>query len=376
MLDGGIRFIDFRIMYSVGPDRLVGTKDWYCLHGCESKHKAIDYLRHVRSWMDSHPKEIVVFWASRHGNEAITGTAQYPGTTPAERQAFFKQVEEVFGELLIANISLNETTVAELQTRNQRLLWFASDYAESTGSSPKALDARSLDNQLKGGGYGKKFVDFMKQGSAKLQEDRAQNKFLLVSMSGGPADTAVTDAAKLEFLPDLFGTHKKWTKECATSSSIPNMTSWCPGSLMDWALLDNYYQQRALDLIFKLGDTDAQADFPNAIYINAVDMGGLIRTGTAKINPLDEELGSTAADHATDGYAYSATLIAANIRRLCRVKQLQGCEDLGAAAAAARALHPVSLWDDAKRGRLSDWPPLDGSFREAPAEVMATLRFI
>ena len=27
--------------------------------------------------------------------------------------------------------------------------------------------------------------------------------------------------------------------------------------------------RRALDLIFKLGDTDAQADFPNAIYINA-----------------------------------------------------------------------------------------------------------
>ncbi|CAE7562651.1 Plcxd1 [Symbiodinium natans] len=186
MLEGGIRFIDFRVMYTVGPDRVAGGKDWYCLHGCESKRKAIAYLREVRSWMDAHPKEVVVLWASRHGNVALTGTAQYPGTTPAERQAFFKQVEDVFGELLMENVSLNETSIVDLQRRNKRLLWFASDYVESTRSSPRAADARSIDNQLKGGGYGREFVDFAKQGGSKLRDDRARNQFLLVSMSVGP----------------------------------------------------------------------------------------------------------------------------------------------------------------------------------------------
>lgn len=51
MLDGGIRFIDFRISYTQGPDRVIGCKDWYCLHGCESQKKAIEYLKEVRQWL-------------------------------------------------------------------------------------------------------------------------------------------------------------------------------------------------------------------------------------------------------------------------------------------------------------------------------------
>ena len=51
MLNGGIRFIDFRIMYTKGPDRAFGEKDWYCLHGCESQHKAIEYLKQIRKWL-------------------------------------------------------------------------------------------------------------------------------------------------------------------------------------------------------------------------------------------------------------------------------------------------------------------------------------
>jgi len=358
MLEGGIRFIDFRIMYSVGPDRIAGRKDWYCLHGCESKRKAIEYLREVHAWMVAHPKEVVVIWASRHGNTALTGTDQYPGTTPSERQAFFEQVEDVFGELLMENVSLNETSVAELQRRNQRLLWFASDYAESTKSSARAWDARSIDNQLKGGGHGREFVDFMTQGASKLREDRACNQFLLVSLSSGPSQAAVEDALKLDFLPDVFGEHKKWSKDCAESSKIPNMTSWCPESLMDWALLSNYYNQRALDFIYNLGASALEADFPNAIYINTVDAGGLIRTGTAKINPLEEESRVSDDSHAEDGYAYAATLIAANVRRLCRKTRAEGCDALAAGAASARAVHPVSLWEDPHHGRLVNWPVL------------------
>jgi len=131
MLAGGIRFFDFRIMYSRAPDHMFGKKDWYCLHGCETKRKAIEYLREVREWLEDHPTEVVVIWASRHGNTELTGTDQYPGTTPAERQAFFKQVEGVFGPLLMDAGRMNETRVLDLQKQNKRLLWFASDFVES-----------------------------------------------------------------------------------------------------------------------------------------------------------------------------------------------------------------------------------------------------
>lgn len=36
----------------------------------------------------------------------------------------------------------------------RRLIWFASDYAESTKSSHLALDAEEIDNQLVNSGHG------------------------------------------------------------------------------------------------------------------------------------------------------------------------------------------------------------------------------
>lgn len=53
MLNGGARFIDFRIMYTRGPDRAIGEKDWYCLHGCESQKKARDAINPFGPWFGS-----------------------------------------------------------------------------------------------------------------------------------------------------------------------------------------------------------------------------------------------------------------------------------------------------------------------------------
>eukprot|EP00438_Fugacium_kawagutii_P003052 Skav229455 [mRNA] locus=scaffold397:326805:328169:+ [translate_table: standard] len=352
MLDGGIRFIDFRIMYTQGPDKAMGSKDWYCLHGCESKRKAIDYLKQIRQWLDQHPKELVVLWASRHGSTSACGTDQFPDTTPAERQAFFKEVKDVFGGMLFSQ-SLNETSLVKLQESNQRLVWFASDYLESTGGSEVALDAQRIENRLVNNGYGVGAMKFFRQGGAAMKESRAKGHFLLVSLAGGMPKQAIEDAAKISFLPDAFGSHKKWEKDCAASSSIPNMTV-CPQALMEWGLLANYYNQKVLDLVYSEGSSSFDVDFPNAIYLDAVDLGGLIRTGTAKINPL-EEAGQD--EHATDGYAYAATLIAANVRRLCRGK-LHDCSSFIDQVEVARRKNPLSLWEDVQRGRLPQWPEL------------------
>ena len=51
--------------------------------------------------------------------------------------------------------------------------------------------------------------------------------------------------------------------------------------------VDTYYNQRVLEDAYN----DPVADFPNAIYIDAVDLGGAIRTGTHLINPLTKVSG-------------------------------------------------------------------------------------
>ena len=110
-LENGIRFIDFRIMYTARPSTPNSDKDWYCLHGCQTEHTAITYLKEARAFLDAHPKEILTFWASRHGDNRPEGTDQYPDTTPAIRQAFFHQVEAVF-EGLLFGASFNALSIA------------------------------------------------------------------------------------------------------------------------------------------------------------------------------------------------------------------------------------------------------------------------
>lgn len=86
-LDSGIRFIDFRIMYTAGPntsESLHGVipnrsaltalpradytdYDWYCMHFGETNHKAVTYLEAIRDWLQAHPTEIVMIWFSKHG---------------------------------------------------------------------------------------------------------------------------------------------------------------------------------------------------------------------------------------------------------------------------------------------------------------------
>ena len=155
MLDGGVRFIDFRVMYTEPPDTVLHSKDWYCLHGTQTKHTAITYLKEIRDWLGAHPKEIVVLWVSRHGDTKATGTDQYPDTTPAQRQSFFHEAASTFGTLMFNASSggLNVTTIGRMWERGQRVVWYASDYAQSTASSALALDASKIDNQLAGALY-------------------------------------------------------------------------------------------------------------------------------------------------------------------------------------------------------------------------------
>ena len=101
-LDGGARFIDFRITFSRPPSDDAegrgsgsgsdntnddGSYNWYGVHTLETRQPALTYLAELKEWLVSHPTELVVVWLSRHSSTCATGTDQFPGTTPADRQA-------------------------------------------------------------------------------------------------------------------------------------------------------------------------------------------------------------------------------------------------------------------------------------------------
>jgi len=370
MLDNGIRFIDFRIMYTDAP-KGVFDRDWYCLHGCQTVRTAMSYLREVRAWMLAHPTEVLVIWASRHGDDSATGTDAYPSTTPAQRQQFWSAVNSTFGALLFDSSAgaLNATPVAELLRRGQRLVWLANDWKESTGSSARALDsATQLHNQLSTSTDNVPATlaaqaALFRAAPQQREADKRAGRLWLVSMADAPPDGVFEEAALLRFLP--FVAKEKHARQCAADLHIPGLAEWCPPTLMDVSLLNNYYAQRALEAAY----LDPAADLPHAIYIDAIADGGAIRTGTAPLNPLrlppSVEPSSAAASrrrlgsHETVGYAYVATLLGANLRRLCAAQGAvpsSACASLQAEVEAARALAPLTLWNDTERGRLDNWP--------------------
>lgn len=390
LLDGGIRFLDFRIMFTTPPGRFF-ARDWYCLHGTQTKQTALTYLRQVRTWMDAHPSEIVVIWASRHGDNELNGTRQYPRTTPGQRQHFFDGVVATFGSLMFNSSqgSLNSTSFGTLLARDQRLVWYAADYAESTGSSPLALDGRLINNQLSGSltdeaKGSREQAAIFRRASATRSVDKAANRFFLLSMADSTPLAVLENAALLHFLP--FIEKQKRTAVCAAALNIPTMQGWCPMTQMDIALLANYYSQATLEAAY----LDDASDFPHAIYIDGIDEGGVIRTGTSPANPLivaaaqaDGVRASTdIGAHGRTGYAYAATLVAANLKRMCRggmsgggtgtstahgveswdarggsVGQLHGlCASLIAKLEAERAKFPLQRWNDSIHGRLESWP--------------------
>lgn len=177
-----------------------------------------------------------------------------------------------------------------------------------------------------------------------------------------------SNSALLTFFPS-FNTAGN-IKSCATSFNIPGMDAWCPMYLQAVSQLTNYYNQIALE-------TAIQQDLglPNAIYLDAVDVGGLIRTGVQLFpEPLWPVNGSTGhppvSQHNTTGYAYVDTLLLWSVRQAC--KPGAGAPSPANCAAATslleqrRAAHPLLTWDDATYGRLVAWPNVTITATAAP----------
>lgn len=75
-----------------------------------------------------------MFWLSRHGDVSLNGTVQYPGTTIAMRQAYWKAIQAVFaGKLVGSETPLSQQTMAQHWSGGKQVVIYASDYAQFTG---------------------------------------------------------------------------------------------------------------------------------------------------------------------------------------------------------------------------------------------------
>lgn len=314
---------------------------------------ALTYLREIREWMDAHPQELVIMWISRHGNTCNDTF----GTTPVEAQEeLFSNVTSLFEGLLFdtSKQALNESVVGDLVASNQRLVVFVSAYSNFTSGSPLAVDACHIDNNLSGGGGPGNLDELVAQfqnGTHRVGLDQAANRFLLQNIEGSVRQ--IQDVALITFVPEID--KLKNEQACAASYGIPNMTTWCPSYLQASSQLFNYYTQVSLE-------TATQYNFtmPNAIYLDAVDYGGLIRTGT-ELFPTPGTTGDPPpSTHNTTGYAYVDTLLYFNVRRACDVGAAppSSCTTLLSALADRRARNPYLRWDNSPHGRCADWPPL------------------
>lgn len=379
-LNSGIRFLDLRTMYEYSSEG--GDADWYSLHFLQSNKRMIVYLKEIRDWLLAHPTELVVMWVSKHGSECRTGEGQYPNTPIEEKRRFWTKVESLFEGLMLSGSSstfgkgkvyarVNETSVVDLVNRNSRAIFYVSDYEEMTGSSEEVLDGCKIDNLLGPSvdveEYAMKWEQhvFMSSASQKQSGSKDQ-KFLLMSLATGVPSAQVEVAADVRFLHrgdqrsaiEQFAIHK-----CTNAFNIPKFHTWCPPTLLDVAALENYYKQITIDQV--LSHRELGWAFPNAIYINGVDVGGTIRTGTQVPWRDSARSSNSTKPHLVTKYGYVDSIVAFNIYLACNRSVVrdhaaspaaQKCAELQTAIELRRKKFPVSLWDDDSFGRRADWP--------------------
>ena len=261
-----------------------GNGDWYSLHCLESNKLAIDYLKELKNWMLSHPSEVVVIWMTKHGSGDATGNDAYPGVKPADKQAYWSQIVDLMDGLIIDTTisSPNSTAINDLVARGHRLIPYVGDFVEFTASSKYAMDGSLMDNQLgssvdsEASAYASEQSAFS-SASATKAADKAQNKLYLRSMATSSPGCQVEATAMMKF--DPFANEDDQIKACTSGCfDVPSLVGWCPPTLMDVAQMGAYYKQLTLELAYT--NFDAGWSFPNAIYLDAVDVDGTIRVGT------------------------------------------------------------------------------------------------
>ena len=264
-LSAGIRFFDFRVIYS--RDRWVGV------HGMETEREALFYLEKICTWLQEHPDEVVVLWLSRHGNETETGNEQYPDVSANKKQEFYRQILHTFGDFVVDHqvTPLDSTPLKDLVGSGKQVVLICSDWAEFTGRCSKALDAAQvIENHLPGS-----FCDPVLESLEFFSNLRLRDgKYHLVSL----ANSADKGAFVKQILPqgvrgmiNLFGD----TLPKSKLEDVPGMEN-NPWRLDHAARFTNYYVQTVLDTVWN------RCTLPHAIYLDMVTADGGIEIGNGR----------------------------------------------------------------------------------------------
>ena len=251
---------------------------------------------------------------------------------------------------------MNTSTISELVKADTRAIFIVSDYQNFTGGSSKAYDAcTNLDNEFcasvtNATSSVEQCTATFQNAEATITQDKAKDTLYLLSMASQPSKQ-IMDVTIITYFPWLFNVTKE-KEQCAAVFNVPGMTNWCPMHLQAMAQLENYYSQ----LSFENAVTNSYG-IPNAIYINAVDYNGTIRTGHTLFGQHSYPNGWVPTPGGTNGYCYVATLMLVNLRRGCKLNpQASKCTTIGATIAQLRNQNPLQRWHDPYHGRLANWP--------------------
>lgn len=327
LLENGVRFIDFRIVWSKSPD--TGLYDWFCLHMMQTRVSAMSLLQDLKSFLQNRPQEVVFLWITRH-SDSCSG---FDGSSAEQQQALFLQMEKLFGDLLFdhGQQSLNETTFSTLWKTNQRLILSVAAWETFTRSSSLAMNACSamhiwdppdgVVEQVKTQAFQ---VAQMRNSSATRLEMRRQNRIWATFWSTSTPKTQLISTA----LTTLFTLSSKEKEDlmsaCANSFHIPNST-FCPQTLLEVTSLGNYYLQRVLMFGLENG-----LQFPMVVYGDHLTKGGF-------------------AVNDGENFGFVAAVVLNSFRSFSDCGDR--CEWL------ATQLVP-RLVNDPSRGKLKDWPKL------------------
>ena len=184
-----------------------------------------------------------------------------------------------------------------------------------------------------------------------------------MSLSTGVPTQQMISAFLIKFLTHNYTNNEKELKICSNSFNIPQM-NWCPESLLDIANLENYYKQITLEKtiqILLLNPTKSLVNwgFPNAIYLNGIDIDGTIRTGTQVL--WGKNRNENDITHQLSSYAYVDTLLLYNVLLGCNNNNdnkvmSDSCIELQNMLVDRRAKHPLTRWTDERFGRQEVWP--------------------
>jgi hypothetical protein len=226
---------------------------------------------------------MIVLYLSKHGSTCNKGTDQYPEVPVGAKQQFWAQIVAQFGSLLVdhSQVRINADTINDMLQLGQRVVVYAADYIEFTNSSKYALNA-CLDDQAPGGlqntgGPGAFDVpdeiayqeSTYRDSAATNAQLKTRKAFSLLHTATAVMPTATEYAAAIRYLPNM-----DWeVRKCANTYAIPEF-AFCPPTLLDIGQLHNYYNQ----LMLEKSHTN-EWGFPNAIYTDAIDSHGTIRTG-------------------------------------------------------------------------------------------------